>query len=73
MKNHYHLVEEYFETEVNLKDYELEGVEITEDDYRTIAVIWEMSKKSLKEVVHEYLLDVREVLDNGLDNFNDEI
>lgn len=71
MKKTYHLVKEYFETNVNLGDYELEGVEITEDDYRTIAARWETSGKSLESIVYEYLLSIREVLDDGLEDFDD--
>jgi hypothetical protein len=67
-KKTYHLIEEYFETEINLRDYDLEGCEFTEDDFRTIAVKWETSGKSLEKVVHEYLLSIREVLDNGLED-----
>ena len=72
MKNTYHLIEEYFETHINLDDYEIEGVEITKDDYRTIAVRWETSGESLESIVHEYLLGIREVLDDGLEDFIEE-
>lgn len=66
MKANYHLVKEYFET-INLGDYDLEGCEFTDDDFRDIAVKWERSGKSLEEVVDELLYQIREILDNGLE------
>lgn len=60
-------VEEYFDT-VNLGDYDLEGCEFTEDDFDTIKKRWHSGGEKLETVVHDYLLEIREVLDAGLDD-----
>lgn len=52
---------------INLEDYELGGVEITDDDFETIAKRMANSNKSLEETVDEYLFEIREVLDDGLE------
>ena len=58
-------IRDYFET-INLGDYDLEGCEFTDDDFRTILLRVENGDSGLEEVVHQYLLEIREVLDEGL-------
>ncbi len=66
----------------NLGDYDLEGVEITDDDIDTLtrrvyamrdtdfvcALIHERNHNVLEPIVGEYLLGIREVLDAGLED-----
>jgi hypothetical protein len=56
----------------NLGDYDLGGVEFTHDDCEEIArrVV---AGESLDTVVHQYLLDTRELLDAGLDDLEEEL
>ncbi|MEE1503846.1 MAG: hypothetical protein UGF89_06355, partial [Acutalibacteraceae bacterium] len=63
----FRIIRKYLE-DVDLDDYGLGGVEITEDDCRTI---YERLSKDygvldLSEVVDQYLRETRKVLDNGL-------
>lgn len=58
-------VREHFDG-VNLGDYDLEGVEFTEDDFSTISERVEKGC-SVEAAVHSYLLEIREVLDAGLE------
>ena len=58
-------IEEYIQG-LNLNDYDLGGVEITEFDYVTIAERVNKSKQPLEKAVDEYLFEIREVLDDGL-------
>ena len=60
------MIRDYFDG-VNLGNYDLDGVEFTDDDFRTIAERTK-SESNLEKVVHEYLLEVREVLDIGLED-----
>lgn len=50
-----------------LKEYELEGVEFTNDDYEAIYDKFTTSNQTLEAVAREYLAGVREVLDIGLE------
>lgn len=59
-------VKEYFET-VNLGNYNLEGCEFTENDFSIIEKRWKSGKEILETVVHNYLLEIREILDAGLE------
>lgn len=65
-------VREYME-QITLDDYGLGGVEITEDDFETVSERIKSSNRSLENVVHEYLLEIREVLDAGLDDELEEL
>ena len=63
----FRIIRKYLE-DVDLDDYGLGGVEITEDDCKTI---YERLSKDygvlgLSEVVDQYLREIRKVLDNGL-------
>ena len=63
---------EYIST-VRLGDYDLDGVEITDDDYANIGRHVVMSRETLTDAVHQYLLSVREVLDQGLDDIEEDV
>ena len=58
-------IKAYFET-VNLNDYDLGGVEITEEDFEEMLAELEKGGKDVKTVVDDYLYGVRAVLDAGL-------
>ena len=58
---------------VRLGDYDLDGVEITDDDYANIGRRVAKSRETLGDAVHQYLLGVREVLDAGLDDVEEEL
>lgn len=59
---------------VRLKHYGLEGVEITEEDYQTVLERVISSGKDLESIVDEYLGEIREVLDSGLeDGFEEDM
>lgn len=58
---------------LNLNDYELGGVELTEDDYIIIAERLKTGAESLEKAVDERLCEIREVLDMGLDTEPKEI
>lgn len=60
------MIEEYFSS-LNLGDYDLGGCEFAEDDFKTVLKRMEDGGKDLKEVVHQYLLEIREILDEGLE------
>lgn len=60
------VVREYMDA-VRLDDYDLGGCEITEDDFYTIRERVHNSGSKLEDVVHQYLLEIRDVLDAGLD------
>ena len=55
---------------VCLDDYDLGGCEIAEDDFYTIRERLLDSGSKLEDVVHQYLLEIREVLDEGLEEEN---
>ena len=64
-------IEEYVQN--NLKAHELEGVEFVEEDYETIYILYQKSKnEKLEDVIDKYMSDVREILDEGLDDNEDE-
>lgn len=63
-------VKDYLET-INLDDYDLGGVEITEEDYETILKRVNDGNGTLEEVVDDYFFEIREVLDMGLDDEED--
>lgn len=56
----------------NLGDYDLGGVEITDDDCVNIACRV-IDGTELSEAVTQYLCEVREVLDAGLDDIEEEL
>lgn len=58
-------VRAYIKT-INLNDYDLGGVEITDEDIMMIVEEIEAGTK-LETAVEEYLLEVRRILDEGLD------
>ena len=60
-------VKDYFKT-VNLDKYDLGGCEFTDDDFRTIAVRWICSNRSLEIIVHEYLLELRDFWRTCIEN-----
>lgn len=69
------MVSEHMEN-MNLGDYDLGGVEITEKDFKTILSRIKDTGMPLEKVVHDYLIEIREVLDNGVEedeNKNDFI
>lgn len=61
-------IKHYVES-LNLNDFDLGGCEITEEDYQAIMEKMEGQNLSLSDAVYEYLLEIREVLDDGLDDF----
>ena len=61
-------IKHYVES-LNLNDLALGGCEITEEDYQAIMEKMEGQNLSLSDAVYEYLLEIREVLDDGLDEF----
>lgn len=65
-------VEEYFDS-INPDDYELGGVEITDDDFNTVLERVKNSDASLENVVDQYLKEIREVLDEGLEEPEDKL
>lgn len=58
-------VRAYIKT-INLNNYDLGGVEITDEDIMMIVEEIEAGTK-LETAVEEYLLEVRRILDEGLD------
>lgn len=58
-------VRAYIKT-INLNDYDLGGVEITDEDIMMIVEEIEAGTK-LETAVEEYLLEVRRILDESLD------
>lgn len=63
----FRIIRKYLE-DVDLDDYGLGGVEITEDDCKTIyeRLARDYDVLSLSEVVDQYLRETRKLLDNGL-------
>lgn len=57
---------------INLGDYDLDGVEITEDDFVNIAQRI-VSGTALTDAIHACLLEIREALDVGLDDVEEEL
>ena len=58
---------------VCLDDYDLGGCEITEDDLFAIRERVHDSGSKLEDVVHQYLLEIREMLDDGLEAADEEV
>ena len=58
---------------IRLGDYDLDGVEFTDDDYANIGRRVAVSREPLSDAVHQYLLSVREVLDQGLDDIEEDV
>lgn len=56
----------------NLGNYDLDGVEFTEDDCTNIAQRV-VSGMTLESAMHTYLLEIRDVLDAGLDDIEEEL
>lgn len=50
-----------------LKDYDLEGVEIVEEDLNTIESLVNSKLLPIEDAVHIVLTNIREALDEGLD------
>lgn len=65
------LVEDAFGS-VRLGDYDLDGVEFTGDDTVTMTQRV-MRGESAADVVHQYLLSIRETLDIGLDDMEEDM
>lgn len=63
-------VKEYFNT-INLNRYDLGGCEIGEDDFETIAERVDSGKGTVENVTDGYLYEVREILDEGLEDLED--
>lgn len=59
-------IKKYVES-VNLNDWELGGVEITEEDLYEVKKLVEAGK-TLEDAVDTYLKKVREILDEGLED-----
>lgn len=60
--------------DVNLGDYDLGGVELTEEDYEAIlrhVQATEEGERTLEEIVDAYLFEVRDILDAGLENMEE--
>jgi hypothetical protein len=64
-------VEEYLDT-INLNDYGLGGVEISEEDMEEIADKVNETGCDLEDAVDDVLYGIREILDQGLDDIEDE-
>lgn len=60
-------VKEYMK-DIALDNYDLGGVEITEYDFEIVLERVSNSNRSLENIVHEYLIEIREVLDMRLDD-----
>ena len=60
-------VKEYFNT-INLNDYDLGGCEISEEDLETIAERVDAGKGTVESATDDYLYEVREILDEGLED-----
>ena len=67
------IVRDYLEN-INLNDYELGGCEVgSDDDCELIITRFNNGEGTLEEVVDKFLCDVREILDEGIeDEENDE-
>ena len=65
-----HQVKEYIQENVNLGDYDLDGCELTEEDYSAIAE--QVTSRDMRPAVHKYLLGIRQVLDEGLDDLDED-
>lgn len=63
-------VKEYLKA-VNLNDYDLGGVEITEEDCEKIVNEVNSDGSNLVNVVSQYLYRIREILDAGLDDIEE--
>lgn len=59
-------IKDYIDQNINLGDYDLGGVEITEEDYEAIRTKIEEGEK-LEKAVESYLIGIRNVLDEGLE------
>ena len=65
-------VKEYFET-INLQRYDLGGCEFQDDDFETIAERVDAGKGAIEKVTDDYLYEVREILDEGLEDIEEQI
>lgn len=63
-------VKGYFET-INLGDYDLDGCEITYENFETIAERVNAGKGTIESVTDDYLYEIREILDEGLEDIED--
>ena len=65
-------IEDFFETNINLNDYDLGGVEIVEDDFKTILErANKNTNKNLEDIISDYLYEIREILDAGLEDIDE--
>lgn len=64
--NTFEKVKKYFET-INLNRYDLGGCEFTDEDFETIAERVDTGKGTIESVTDNYLYEIREILDEGLD------
>lgn len=60
-------VKEHFKT-INLNRYDLGGCEFVEEDFETIAERVDAGKGTIENVTADYLYEVREILDEGLED-----
>ena len=59
---------------VDLGNYELDGVEFTDDDIDNMTLMmFNAHAMDAKDIVHEYLVGIREVLDAGLEDEHEEL
>lgn len=63
-------VKEYFDT-INLNHYGLGGCEFQDDDFEIIAERVEAGKGTIESVTDDYLYEVREILDEGLEDIEE--
>lgn len=63
-------VKEYFDT-INLNHYDLGGCEFQDDDFKIIAERVEAGKGTIESVTDDYLYEVREILDEGLEDIEE--
>lgn len=63
-------VKEYFDT-INLNRYDLGGCEFGEEDFETIAERVDAGKGTIESVTDDYLYEVRDILDEGLEDIEE--
>lgn len=60
-------VKDYLKS-INLGDYDLDGCEITEEDIEVMEkMVKDANGKNMATIVHEYLLRIREILDEDME------
>lgn len=66
-------VRNYIDDEIDLDDYDLDGVEISDEDCEEIAEKVNSGNYELSDAVDEVFEGIREILDEGLDEVDDGI